>query len=179
MNQVTNPEMQQRLQGGHPNSLGNTIEIVEEVLANPGEALNDFFHLYFSTDEVVRLRVSNGMKRIAAANKSLLIPYLDRLLTDIATIDQASTQWTLAQLFKTYEKELTPEQKDKATAIMKQNVAGHSDWIVLAQTMETLGKWAKKDASLRSWLEQCRLNLSGLAGYRFALILRMPIQIRF
>jgi len=144
--------MEQRLQGGHPNSLGNTVEVVEEILATPSPLLEDFFHLYFSDDEVVRLRVSNGMKRIAAANKPLLLPYLDRLLTDIAAIDQASAQWTLAQLFKTYEKNLSPEQRSRALEIMQHNVANHTDWIVLAQSMDTLGKWAKKDEGLKAWL---------------------------
>ncbi|HAA11341.1 MAG TPA: hypothetical protein DCE41_06405 [Cytophagales bacterium] len=144
--------MEERLQGGHPNSLGNTVAVVEEVLSTPDPLLADFFHLYYSEDEVVRLRVSNGMKRIAAANKPLLLPYLDRLLTDIAAIDQASTQWTLAQLFKTYEKDLSPEQRTRALEIMQGNVANHTDWIVLAQTMDTLGKWAKKDESLKAWL---------------------------
>ena len=140
-----------RLSGGHPNSLGNTIEVVEEVLQNP-KLFDDFFKCYFSQDEVVRLRVSNGMKRICKTDKSIVLPYVDRLLDEISKIDQASTKWTLAQLFLMLEKDLSQSQKAHAQEILKTNLVTHSDWIVLNQTMETLGKWAKKDEVLTKWL---------------------------
>ena len=142
---------EERLSGGHPNSLGNTIEVVEEVLQNP-KLFDDFFNCYFSQDEVVRLRVSNGIKRICKADKSIVLPYVDKLLKDISKIDQPSTKWTLAQLFLLLEKDLSETQKASAKKILKHNLATHSDWIVLNQTIETLGKWAKKDETLKEWL---------------------------
>lgn len=142
---------EERLTGGHPNSLGNTVNVVEDILDTPSR-FDEFFQCYFSTDEVVRLRVSNGMKRIAKEKPELLVPYLDRFLTEIAAIQQASTQWTLSQLFLLLEHELSSSQKEKALAIMKNNLLHHSDWIVLCQTMETLGKWSKKDDVLKTWL---------------------------
>ena len=57
---------EQMLTGGHPNSLGRTIEVVEIVLADR-ERLEELYRCYFSNDEVVRLRTSNGMKRVAKA----------------------------------------------------------------------------------------------------------------
>lgn len=144
-------DFEQRLKGGHPNSLGNTIEVVEEVLSSP-ELFEALFNCYFSEDEVVRLRVSNAMKRICKAEKSLLLPYLDRFLDDISKIDQASAQWTLAQLFLSLEKDLDGAQREKALEIMKKNLANHNDWIVLCQTTETLGKWAKQNEALKTWL---------------------------
>lgn len=150
---------EQRLKGGHPNSLGNTIEIVDEVLANH-ELFDKLFNCYFSDDEVVRLRVSNAMKRICKAKKSLLIPYIDRFLNEISKIDQASTQWTLSQLFLQLEKEMTTVQKQQALQIMKNNLVNHNDWIVLCQTMETLGRWARKDEELKQWIEQHLIRLS-------------------
>ena len=144
-------DFEKRLKGGHPNSLGNTVEIVEEVLETPS-LFESLFQCYFSEDEVVRLRVSNAMKRICRAEKMLLLPYLDRFLDEIAQIDQASTQWTLAQLFLELENDMTADQKSRALSIMKRNLAKHEDWIVLNQTMETLGKWSKKDATLKNWL---------------------------
>jgi len=141
----------QRLTGGHPNSLGNTVEIVDEVLAKT-ELFDELFNCYFSEDEVVRLRTSNAMKRVCKANKALLIPYLDRFLSEIAVIDQASTQWTLAQLFDMLDKEMSAAQIESAKQLLKHNLANHKDWIVLNATMDTLGKWAKKDDELRSFM---------------------------
>jgi len=56
-------DFEKRLKGGHPNSLGNTIEVVEEVLAK-NDLFNELFNCYFSNDEVVRLRTSNAMNFI-------------------------------------------------------------------------------------------------------------------
>ncbi|MBP2833035.1 hypothetical protein J8281_12635 [Aquimarina sp. U1-2] len=143
---------EERLKGGHSNSLGNTVEIVDEVLAE-NELFNKLFNCYFSNDEIVRLRTSNAMKRICKAKKTILIPYIDRFLTDIAQIDQASTQWTLSQLFGMLEKDMDEKQIEQAKKIMKNNLANHNDWIVLNQTMDTLTKWSKKDAELKTWIE--------------------------
>ncbi|WP_334055683.1 hypothetical protein [Polaribacter sp. P097] len=143
---------EERLKGGHPNSLGNTIEIVNEVLVNT-HYFHELFNCYFSDDEVVRLRTSNAMKRLCKANKSLLIPYLDEFLTNIKNINQASTQWTLSQLFGMLEKDMSAIQIDKAKEIMKNNLANHQDWIVLNQTMDTLIKWSKNDTNLKNWLK--------------------------
>ena len=143
---------EERLTGGHPNSLGNTVEVVGEVLSQP-EQFEELFNCYFSQDEVVRLRVSNAMKRICKENQSLLIPYLDRFLNEISEIDQASTQWTLAQLFQLLEKEMSAPQIAQAKAIMRRNLAQHEDWIVLNQTMQTLAEWAVVDPELKAWLK--------------------------
>lgn len=144
-------DFESRLKGGHPNSLGNTVEVVEAVLAD-NDLFDELFHCYFSTDEVVRLRTSNAMKRICKAKKPILVPYMDRFLTDIAEIDQASTQWTLAQLFGMLEPEMTERQIGQAKKIMKNNLAHHGDWIVLNQTMDTLTGWSEKDTDLKTWI---------------------------
>ncbi|MGY3793683.1 hypothetical protein [Aquimarina sp. 433] len=142
---------EERLTGGHPNSLGDTVEVVEEVLAE-NELFNELFNCYFSNDEIVRLRTSNAMKRVCKVNRPLLIPYIDRFLSEISKIDQASTQWTLSQLFEMLEKEMSDGQIKKAKEIMKNNLANHNDWIVLNQTMNTLTKWSKKDENLKLWI---------------------------
>ncbi len=137
--------------GGHPNSLGNTVEVVATVLKRP-ERFEELFNCYFSEDEVVRLRVSNAMKRIGKEQKALLVPYIDRFLDVISTIEQASTQWTLAQLFLLLEHDLSALQLRKAKELLIKNLGRYDDWIVLNTTMETLGRWAKKDAKLKQWL---------------------------
>ena len=152
--------LEERLKGGHPNSLGNTIEVVEEVLQQPS-LFDELFNCYFSDDEVVRLRVSNAMKRIGKANRLLLVPYIKRFLNEVSQINQASTQWTLAQLFLLLQKDMSEAQLAKAKQILKHNLANHQDWIVLNMTMDTLGKWSKKDLDLKLWIEP---HLKRLAG---------------
>ena len=142
---------EQALTGGHPNSLGNTEAVVEAVLAEP-QRLEELYGCYFAPDPVVRLRVSNAMKRIEKADHALLLPYLDRFLEEVSTLDQASAQWTLAQLFLAYQRDLTPTQRQRATELLKRNLATVDDWIVVNMTLNTLAAWAKTDDVLREWL---------------------------
>lgn len=140
------------LTGGHPNSLGRTIEVVQAVLADRSR-LEQLFACYQSRDAVVRLRVSNALKRIEAERHDWLVPFVDRLIGEIGALDQPSAQWTLAQLFLKLGPDMTREQHAKATALLKRNLAQHDDWIVLNMTMETLWRWAQADAGLAAWLE--------------------------
>lgn len=152
---------EQMLTGGHPNSLGRTLEVVDTVFAHP-ERLIDLYNCYFSTDEVVRLRTSSALKRVTQAHPDWVAPYLDRLISEIAKIDQASTQWTLAILFDLLKAYMTAEQKKGATEIMQRNLANHNDWIVLNTTMQVLFDWAVAgDEELKRWIVPHLERLSG------------------
>jgi hypothetical protein len=139
------------LTGGHPNSLGRTVEVVDIILTDPPR-LEDLYNCYFSTDEVVRLRTSNAMKRVAAVHPEWLALYIDRLLTEVAAIDQASAQWTIAQLCITLAPFMSQDQRARAIDVLKRNLDRSHDWIVLNTTMETLCLWAKGDPALADWL---------------------------
>lgn len=144
-------DIETKLSGGHHNSLGNTEAVVAEVLAEPA-LFDELYNCYFSEDEVVRLRTSSAIKRVCKAQKALVIPYIDRLLDTISQIDQASTRWTLAQLFQLLEADMSDGQQQKAESIMKNNLSTQNDWIVLNTTMEVLGDWAKQNETLIDWL---------------------------
>lgn len=148
------------LAGGHPNSLGRTVEVVHTVLAEPSR-LSELYDCYFSSDEVVRLRTSSAMKRLCAARPDLLLPYVDGLLRDVAEIEQPSAQWTLAQLMASLHDSLTGEQKQRAVEVLQRNLRNSRDWIVLIQTMQTLADWARGDGALRPWIEPHLERLSG------------------
>ena len=149
----------QMLTGGHPNSLGKTVEVVDQVLSKP-DRFDELFDCYKSDDAVVRLRTSNAMKRIEAERHDLLVPYIDRFIGEIGQLDQASAQWTLAQLFERLSKDMTERQRASALEIMKCNLAGHDDWIVLNATIETLAIWAADDRDLKAWLGPHLVRLS-------------------
>jgi hypothetical protein len=148
---TSSANFEEMLTGGHPNSLGNTVEVVDIVLKN-NQTFNDLYLCYFSKDPIVRLRVSNAMKRICKEQPQLLVPYINKFLSDISKIDQASTQWTLAQLFLWLQPNMTTLQLAKAKDILKTNLQTSTDWIVQNTTIETLASWAKTDAALHAWL---------------------------
>ena len=135
------------LTGGHPNSLGRTVEVVEVVLADRSR-LDELYRCYFSSDEVVRLRVSSAMKRVTTEHPDWIVEFIDRLQSEVAAIEQASTQWTLALLFDLLADLLSPDQRVRAIDIMRNNLALHPDWIVLNNSMKVLGRWAQDDQAL-------------------------------
>ncbi len=148
---MVNKLFESMLKGGHPNSLGRTLEVVDIVLAQPKQ-LKQLYQCYFSDDEIVRLRTSNALKRVCREHPDWLVPYIDSLIAEIAKIDQASTQWTLANLFEMLESFMNKEQKSKAKSILKKNLENHTDWIVLNMTMQTLAGWAQSDKRLTKWM---------------------------
>lgn len=139
------------LTGGHPNSLGRTIEVVDCVLADPVRA-TELFNCYQSSDDVVRLRVSNALRRVQRERPDVLLPFIDRLIDEIGALDQASAQWTLPKLFAGAARDMTAMQQAKAEALVKRNLAEHHDWIVLNNSIEYLADRAQDDRALRVWL---------------------------
>ena len=148
------------LTGGHPNSLGRTIEVVETVLADPSR-MEELFGCYGSDDEVVRLRVSNAMRRVQAERPDLVLPFIDRLIDQIGALDQASAQWTLAKLFQVAWPEMSGDQQVRAKALVQRNLAEHQDWIVLNNSIEVLTEWAEDDRGLAAWLVPHLERLTG------------------
>ncbi|MEY2848287.1 MAG: hypothetical protein RI885_952 [Actinomycetota bacterium] len=139
------------LSGGHPNSLGNTLAVVEAILADETR-LDELLDCYRSEDAVVRLRVSSALKRVTKERPEWVAPHLELLLTEIAAIDQPSTRWTLATVFDLLAERMTAAQRSAATAVMQRNLLESDDWIVQNTTMQVLTEWASSDASLEEWV---------------------------
>lgn len=139
------------LKGGHPNSLGRTVAVVDLVLTDRSR-FADLYRTWFSHDEIVRLRVANAVKRVTTERPEWTMDVMDGLLSDVAAIDQPSTQWTLALIFDLCREQLSTAQIDRAVEIMKRNLETHDDWIVLNNSMKVLSKWAKDDRELAEWL---------------------------
>lgn len=135
------------LTGGHPNSLGRTLEVVDTVLAWP-DRMEELYQCYFSDDEIVRLRTSSSIKRVFHEHPEWFDDYADRLLGEITQIDQPSTKWTLAQLWLEHKKRLTPEQKTAAVDNLVKVLFEETDWIALNMSMKTLERFVKDDPAL-------------------------------
>ena len=148
---MTTETFEQMLTGGHPNSLGRALEVVDIILADKNQ-LEALYQCYFSQDEVVRLRTSNAFKRVTKEHVDWFIPYIDRFLNEISQINQPSTQWTLATLCLWSYQDMSEAQVAQAKTVLKSNLESYTDWIVLNNTMETLAVWAKEDDKLKQWL---------------------------
>ncbi len=142
-----------RLSGGHPNSLGNTVSVAQDVIADRS-LLPELISTYSSDDEVVRLRVSSALKRVAWAKPDWVHHELDGVLDWVVSLQQPSAQWTIAEILLTLGPMLSTAERLRATDVMKSHLSTSVDWIVLIKTMETLVEWAKTDAELRAWLPE-------------------------
>ena len=135
------------LTGGHPNSLGRTVEVVDTVLSDP-ERLTELMDCYKSDDEVVRLRTSSAIKRVFKDKPEWFDDWADHLLDEVSNLDQPSAMWTQAQIFLAHGARMSDEQMNKARNILVRNLHQSDDWIVLNMTMKTLEEWTKGDPPL-------------------------------
>lgn len=136
---------------GARNDLGRTEEVVACVLEDPAR-IDELYDCYFQPDEWVRLRVSSSFKRIWRADEAMFLPFLDRFITDVSTIDQPSAQWTFAQMVLELDAHLSAGQRRTVKGRLKKYLDTSDDWIVQNNSIETLGTWALDDPKLATWL---------------------------
>ncbi len=139
------------LEGGHPNSLGRTHEVVATVLADQAR-LEELFETMASADEVVRLRGGDALEKVCRQQPGWFLPHVDRLLGDLGLIEQPSVQWHVAQMLQHLRDGLSDEQAQRAIVLLQHNLTRSTDWIVLNVTMDVLTQWADGDPILTSWL---------------------------
>jgi len=136
------------LKEGKPNSLGRTEEVVAEVLADR-RRLRSLYACYGSDDEWVRLRVSSALKRVFRAEPNWFVAWADRVIDEVAAIEQPSAQWTAAQILEDHASALDEAQTARAKRVVFGLVTNSEDWIVINCAMSALGAWARDDAALR------------------------------
>ena len=122
------------LKGGHPNSLGNTLEVVDAVLGNT-DKMEDLFLCYQSDDETVRLRTSNAFKRIFRAKSELFNKWKQRFIKEVAEIDQPSAKWTTIQILNELFDQLDEKDKTQSVEICLRYLRNEKDWIVINQSL--------------------------------------------
>lgn len=157
--------IEERLTGGHPNSLGETVSVAEDVLKDSSKQLfNELCNTYTSEDEVVRLRVSSALKRVCGLHRDSLsasvqpkpewiLDRFDWLIKDIGwSLDQPSAKWTIAQIIQELQNKISKEQRNKAIKLLKNNLETESDWIVQTMTASTLADLAVNDVATKRWL---------------------------
>ena len=130
-----------RLTGGKPSTLGEVPQVVEEAGEDP-QLLPELYDCLFSEDQWVRMRAGDALEKVCRVHPDWFIPYLPKLLGEVAEINQASVKWHLAQMFG--EIDLTDSQRARAVLILTTNLEDPNvDWIVAANCMETLTQFAK------------------------------------
>lgn len=153
------PEFEAMLTGGHPNSLGRTLEVVALIEEEPAR-MEEAYRCYQSNDPVVRLRTSNIFKRLIRAQPSRYTHWASRLIDEVAAIEQDSARWTVAQiigenldLWDQHDDAL----KQRSLTMLFGLFDKTDDWIVTNATLKTLANIGVRrmdvEARLRPLLE--------------------------
>ena len=134
-----------RLSGGDRRSIGNSLDVAADVLANP-KLFPDLFNGMLSDDPIIRMRAADAAEKVTVHNPILLKPLKKKLLTRVALIDQQEVRWHAAQLFSRVE--WTRAERLRIIAILQDYLKDKSS-IVRTFAMQALGDIAMKDVKLR------------------------------
>lgn len=130
---------EERLEGGKAFSLGNTVEIVNEVIEKPN-AFSDYLTLFSSENSQVVMRASNGLKRIFEDGTLSFEQHKENVIELLKDSPHDSARWTLVQLLKKYKNSLDEQELEEAFSIARRFTLESEEWITLAQSMDLLVK---------------------------------------
>ena len=134
--------------GGKSNSLGRVNDVIELVLHDKTN-LNELYSCVFNEDAWVRMRAIDALEKICRQHPNWLLPYVDKFQVDLNHSDQPSIQWHLAQIYD--QVNLSPKQKLLAIDWLKKLLSSvETDWIVLANAMQTLVHFTKDNSFSKS-----------------------------
>jgi len=136
------------LSEGKQNSLGKVIEVFDKVVAEELD-VNSVYNLYRYEDQIVSMRVSNVLKRLWRNDEKFIIPLIETFIKDAKVLQNPTFRWTLSQIYKELFQYLTPTQKVELLAEVKRNLLIGDDWIMLAQSLDTLIFAHKKGFSIQ------------------------------
>jgi hypothetical protein len=138
--------------GGKANSLGRANEVTETVLGDH-DRLEELYQCLFADDAWVRMRAADSLEKICRVHPDWLAPYIDRIAGELASSEQASIQWHIAQIYR--QVSLTPAQKAFAILWLKARLASTDvDWIVAANVLDTLAQFTRDGAVPESELRR-------------------------
>jgi hypothetical protein len=128
--------------GGKSNSLGRVDEVIQLVLHDKSR-LNELYNCLFEEDAWLRMRAADALEKVCRENPNWLLPFIDKFQNELATSNQPSIQWHLAQIYR--EVNLTKRQEQLAIDWLRTLLSTKEiDWIVAANAMDTLALFTKK-----------------------------------
>ena len=147
------------LKGGHHNSLGRAEEVVEIVLADRAR-LDERFAGLGDSDELVRMRVGDALEKVCAERPEWFVPRVEaaarRGRRDRAAVGPVAS----GPDAPTPSSGALRRPGRQSHGLLKRNLTGSGDWIVLNNTMDALAEWAESDPALAEWLRGALERLS-------------------
>jgi hypothetical protein len=134
-----------KLAGGDRRSIGRVSEIVAEVL-NDSSLFKVVFNGMLSDDPIIRMRSADAVEKITAKHPEYLQPYKEKLIQQVARINQQEVRWHVAQMLPRLE--LSKEEQAVIVEILLDYLNDKSK-IVKTFSMQALADFAERDAGLR------------------------------
>ena len=134
-----------KLAGGDRRSIGRVSEIVAEVL-NDSSLFKVVFNAMLSDDPIIRMRSADAVEKITTKHPEYLQPYKEKLIQQVAKIEQQEVRWHVAQMVPRLE--LSKEERAVIVEILLDYLDDKSK-IVKTFSMQALADFAERDAGLR------------------------------
>lgn len=147
-----------RLTGGDRRSMGQSLEVAADVLANP-LLFPKLFIGMSDPDPIVRMRAADAVEKVTVHNPRLLKPLRKKLLALASAIDQQEVRWHSALLFSRVE--WSRPERVKIVAILQSYLTDKSS-IVRTSAMQALGDIAVVDKKLRTSITKQLTQLTEL-----------------
>jgi len=135
----------QKLAGADRRSIGKSGEVVTEVLADP-TLFDAVFEGLLAADPVLRMRAADAVEKITAQHPEYLRPYKNKLIRQVARIDQPEVRWHVAQMLSRLD--LTRAERRRVVDLLAEYLKDASK-IVKTFSMQALADIAEQDADLR------------------------------
>ena len=134
-----------KLRGGDRRSIGRVSEVVAEVLNDP-YLFEVVFNGMLGDDPIIRMRSADAVEKITQEHPEYLQPYKEKLIQQVARINQQEVRWHAAQMFPRLE--LSKEEQAVVVEILLDYLNDKSK-IVKTFSMQALAEFAERDAGLR------------------------------
>ena len=135
----------EKLSGGDRRSFGRANEVVTDILNDPA-----LFPLVFEgmldNDPVIRMRAADVVEKVTSQHPEWLQPYKQRLLRELAAIEQPEVRWHLAQILARLD--LNGNERGSAVQILLGFIQEKNS-IVRTFAMQSLVDITKHDPELR------------------------------
>jgi hypothetical protein len=139
-----------KLQGGDRRSIGQSAQVVADVLADPS-LFGIVFEGMLDGDSLIRMRCADAVEKITVSHPEYLRPYRAQLLKQVAQVEQQEVRWHVAQLASRIQ--WTPKERRRIVGILMGYLSDKSR-IVKTFSMQALADIAEQDADLRPAIVQ-------------------------
>lgn len=134
-----------KLEGGDRRSIGRANEVVADVLDEP-TLFGVVFDGMLSYDSIVRMRSADAIEKITVEHPEYLQPYKEKLIRQVAVIEQQEVRWHVAQMIPRLE--LSDQERTVVVEILMDYLDDMSK-IVVTFSMQALADLALEDPGLR------------------------------